>query len=132
MWDIIRISKSGKYDYAKVPNHPHANKDGYVLYHRIIMENYIGRLLTKEEVVHHIDGNGHNNTIENLQLLDRIEHNLLHGKEQKHSNIYICPYCLKEFERTNKKIHKGYKLTFCSQVCNGKYYYEHGNKFGKE
>ena len=48
--------------------------------HRLIMENNIGRKLTFNEVVHHIDGNKSNNKIENLQLMSRSEHARLHSK----------------------------------------------------
>ena len=34
----------------------YASKYGYVLYHRILMENHLGRILNQNEVVHHIDG----------------------------------------------------------------------------
>lgn len=40
----------------------------YVLEHRLIMEECLGRFLDPEEVVHHIDGNPSNNALENLQL----------------------------------------------------------------
>lgn len=52
MWKIRKIIKKGDYEYALVPEHPNATKNGYVLHHRIVMENSIGRLfqlLTKEE-----------------------------------------------------------------------------------
>lgn len=40
----------------------------YILEHRYVMEQHIGRYLTPKEIVHHIDGNPSNNAIENLQL----------------------------------------------------------------
>jgi predicted transglutaminase-like protease len=36
--------------------------------HRWIMEQVVGRDLTSDENVHHIDGNRSNNTLENLEL----------------------------------------------------------------
>lgn len=42
--------------------------------HRYIMECYLGRKLTKDEIVHHKDGNKLNNNISNLELLSRAEH----------------------------------------------------------
>lgn len=46
--------------------------------HRTIMEEHIGRRLLSSEIVHHIDGNAHNNSIENLKLMSRAEHMSLH------------------------------------------------------
>ena len=46
--------------------------------HRYLMEQKIGRPLTADEEVHHIDGNIRNNSIENLQLLTIPEHRNLH------------------------------------------------------
>lgn len=40
----------------------------YILEHRLVMEQHIGRYLLPSEVVHHIDGNPSNNAIDNLQL----------------------------------------------------------------
>lgn len=46
--------------------------------HRIIMEFHLGRKLEKDEVVHHIDGNGLNNELSNLKVMDKREHNKMH------------------------------------------------------
>lgn len=50
--------------------------------HREVMEQAIGRPLTKDEVVHHIDHNRNNNDISNLQLMSRSEHTSFHRKER--------------------------------------------------
>lgn len=49
--------------------------------HKLIMETKLGRKLRKEEVVHHIDGNKTNNSLDNLQLMTRSEHSSHHAKE---------------------------------------------------
>ena len=36
------------------------DKDNTIDEHRLVMENYLGRKLTPEEVVHHKDGDGFN------------------------------------------------------------------------
>lgn len=46
--------------------------------HRRVMERLLGRKLTSDEVVHHIDGDKHNNKPENLKVLTRREHIALH------------------------------------------------------
>lgn len=54
------------------------NKKGNYKVHRKIMEDYLGRRLNKNEVVHHIDGNKTNNDINNLQVMTRAEHSKYH------------------------------------------------------
>lgn len=44
------------------------NKRGRILEHRFVMEEYLGRKLSKSEVVHHINKNRQDNRIENLRL----------------------------------------------------------------
>lgn len=47
----------------------------YVLEHRLVMEEHLGRFLEPEEVVHHIDGDPSNNALDNLQLFaNQSEH----------------------------------------------------------
>lgn len=59
-------------------------KDGYALKHRLIMEDILGRKLTDEEVVHHIDGDKLNNEPSNLYLCKtKNEHRHIHGDLEK-------------------------------------------------
>lgn len=51
----------------------------YVLEHRYVMEQSLGRKLVKGEEVHHINGNKQNNDISNLILLSKSEHSKLHN-----------------------------------------------------
>lgn len=45
-----------------------------VFEHRLVMEKHIGRKLLPNEVIHHKDGNGLNNALENLELMEQPEH----------------------------------------------------------
>lgn len=61
---------------------PHQRQKNYhwERQHVVIMERLLGRSLTNEEVVHHIDGNKRNNDPSNLDVMTAEEHNLCHGK----------------------------------------------------
>ena len=48
------------------------------LEHRKIMRMKLGRELTSDEVVHHVDGNPLNNKPSNLMVMSRSEHSRLH------------------------------------------------------
>lgn len=68
------------YKMLHLPDHPNAEKDGWVKEHRKVMSDYIGRPLVKNEIVHHIDEDRLNNDIANLQLMTRGEHTALHKR----------------------------------------------------
>lgn len=60
--------------------------DGDVIFeHRAVMEDHIGRKLTEDEVVHHINGDKTDNRLENLQLMTRGEHSTMHNKRRKNA-----------------------------------------------
>lgn len=75
-------TRSDGYIYVYYPDHPCASADGYIMQHRFIMEQHIGRYLEKNEVVHHINHKRDDNRIENLQLMTFEEHASLHMKER--------------------------------------------------
>ena len=67
-WKGGRTHASKGYIYVWNPTHPHATKAGYVLEHRLAMEEYLGHCLEPWERVHHKNGIKDDNRIENLEL----------------------------------------------------------------
>lgn len=49
--------------------------------HRVVAEQKIGRPLRSDEIVHHIDGDIHNNRPENLQVMTQREHIEIHRRQ---------------------------------------------------
>lgn len=56
------------------PTHPAAGRNGRVLEHRLVMESVLGRYLTTEEHVDHIDQDKTNNDPSNLQVMSPMAH----------------------------------------------------------
>lgn len=122
MWNTDKIIRKGDYNYLYVPEHPRATRDGYVLEHRIVVENHLNRLLRQDEVVHHVDGNGKNNRIDNLLVMTQPEHASMHRKDHGRKFVQLkCPECSTIFTRPHSKTHlaKGGSATFCSRKCSG-------------
>lgn len=96
-WNARR-RKSTKYrrlttrGYVEVwkPDHPMAQKSGYLMEHRLVMAEHLGRMLDPTEVVHHKNEIKTDNRIENLELLGKVEHDRLPKPPPK---PFPCPHC---------------------------------------
>ena len=65
--EVTRLNNNNPYKRVKI--------DGQHKYvHRLVMEEHLGRKLNRNEYVHHIDGNPHNNDIDNLEIISPTEH----------------------------------------------------------
>lgn len=99
-----------------------------ISYARYLMSCHIGRYLSDNEQVDHIDNNPLNDIIENLQILsqiDNIKKSLAHRNISKRYEMFICPVCNKKFSVPyNQVVSKfskdsNYKPC-CSRSCGGK------------
>lgn len=75
-----------------------ADKNGYVMRHRLVMAEQLGRMLTADEVVHHLNGNREDNRPENLVVMMKRDHDRHSGSTKRHP--VICPYCDHEVPST--------------------------------
>lgn len=70
------------YVIVKNYTHPHRTSNNYYREHRLVMEKHLGRILRKDEHVHHLNGIKSDNRIENLVLTTNPEHIREHRKEE--------------------------------------------------
>jgi hypothetical protein len=68
------------YKGLRIHGHPMADKHGRILEHRFVVSCTIGRLLRKDEIVHHINNNPLDNRPENLMILSQAEHMRIHKR----------------------------------------------------
>lgn len=75
------IDKRDGYMYIRLPNHPLVKGSNfkYYEYHRYVYEQYYNCILLPFVILHHIDNNKLNNSIENLQPMYRKDHLIHHN-----------------------------------------------------
>ena len=94
----------------------------WVLEHRFVMEEKIGRKLLCTELVHHVDENKKNNSYDNLDIKTRVTHAILHGEcKEIPKRKFTCDRCKCEFERLERKAKYqdkiGKPFKYCSLKC---------------
>lgn len=109
-----------------VPNHPRANKHGYIFRSIAAYEIYHNVRVNATHEIHHIDSNRMNDTRENLSCLTKAEHRTLHHKgrikspeERKKLSIALTGKTLPQSVRDKIKaavsgennVHRGRKRT---------------------
>ena len=96
-------------------------------YPKYLMELHLGRYLTEDETVDHIDCNVQNNEIPNLRLLSRAEHAAVDAKRCV-SQLFKCPMCNGNFSLDGRKLSDAISNRkrskagpFCCKSCCGRY-----------
>lgn len=88
-------------------------------YARYLMAVHIGRYLTEEEEVDHIDCNKFDDSLSNLQILTKEAHREKTNKEQSAPLLsFTCKCCGRYFERSKQRTTS--RTKYCSLECSHK------------
>jgi len=123
-WKGGRFTSSDGYIYILMPEHPNALRKGYVGYvaeHRLVMSNSIGRPLRRDEIVHHKNEIKSDNSLDNLEIMDRATHAKEHTCGENNGNWkggrpkLVCHTCDNSFTPADRK--NDYGAIYCSRQC---------------
>lgn len=119
--------------YIKIhyPEHPCADKKGYVWEHRLVMEWWLGRTLAPVEQVHHDnevkDDNDHRNLVlfasnaahTRFHMRDREARVRTARKRQWNAGVKRCRQCRQEFAPPKEAYYKQHlgRGVYCSRAC---------------
>jgi hypothetical protein len=117
------------------PAHHRAMGQGYVFEHVLVAERVLGRMLTEDEDVRHINGNPHDNRPENLEIVSAhsgyrtqsVAESVFYEKPRKlHTKTCVpCKFqrtCWKEIRAPIAKKQKVYLPYICSFQTEGDIY----------
>lgn len=82
------VMRTGRIE-VRCPEYP-GNRRNYAFEHRLIMAKHLGRVLLPTEIVHHLDRNIENNSIENLRVMTMAEHSMAHPKARDARGRFLC------------------------------------------
>lgn len=99
-------------------------RNRYARVYHVVWWQHTGQIISKDEVIHHKNGNNRDNRFENLELMIRIEHSKLHATCVPLVAIQ-CANCGKSHGVARRnydyKKRRGQKHWFCSISCGAKY-----------
>lgn len=93
-----------------------------ISYARYLMSCHIGRYLTEDEEVDHVDRDRTNDELSNLQILSVEDHRKKSTAEATTGRTMVmitCAYCGKASEKEKRNVK--YANSFCNRSCAGKY-----------
>lgn len=85
---LVYLKRDNK--YFPMTGQKVGNRGGYILEHRLVMAKHLGRLLGKNEIVHHINGDKSDNQITNLELTDKLKHKVTYQDGFRAGYIKAC------------------------------------------
>lgn len=94
-----------------------------ISYARYLMSLKVGRYLTEDEHVDHIDDDPTNDDIANLQILDHVENKKKYYKNIHGGQLFVeleCPYCKTMFsiKKANSFLDQKNKINnYCTRPC---------------
>jgi hypothetical protein len=95
----------------------------YCYEHHLVYWQHTGDTVKNGEVIHHRNGNKHDNRFENLEKLENSVHTSLHSRPKTMIRL-VCALCGIEFERearnVNFYVRRGRDQFYCRREC----YYE--------
>lgn len=97
-----------------------------ISYARYLMSVKLGRFLTDDEHVDHIDNNKLNDDINNLQILSLADNNRKEASRHGVSMVRLkCPNCNKIFVKQKRQTHlkkpNAMNCTCCNRSCSAKF-----------
>lgn len=101
----------------------HDGKKTSTLYSRYLMEQELGRELTFDETVDHLNRDKADDRIENLRVVSRSQHSIDDSIRVRDVSVE-CVWCGYYFTILGNKVRqrlRGKAGPFCSRSCSGKY-----------
>lgn len=104
------------------PFHPRSDRRGLVLQHRLVVERDLNRILSPEEIVHHINRDKKDNRIENLELFSSASEHMSHHHKTDGRAACYDPYTIDQVrlaaEDPNKSLNSlGLSPITVAKIC---------------